>query len=101
MKLVMLMYLEEDEKCMDRLLVEQGVDTFSRLGMEGHGQGGKGWRGDVPAYRSRMDIAVVPEDTATRLIRAVEECRGIEDPAHPIRVVQVAAERVAACLCGQ
>jgi hypothetical protein len=48
-----------------------------------------------------MVIAVVPEDMATRLIRGVEECRGIEDPAHPIRVVQVAAERVAACLCGE
>ena len=47
MKLVLLMYLEEDEKCVDRLLVEQGVDTFSRLPLEGHGQGGKGWRGNV------------------------------------------------------
>jgi hypothetical protein len=101
MKLVLLMYLEDDEKCVDRLLGEQGVDAFSRVSLEGRGQGGKGWRGSVAAYRSQMVIAVVPEEMATRLVQAVEECRGIVDPAHPIRAVVVAVERVAACLCGE
>ena len=101
MKLVLLMYLEEDEPCVDRLLEEQGVGAFSRLPVEGHGPGERGWRGEVPAYRSRMVMAVVPEETASRLIEAVEECRGIEDPAHPVRAVEVGVERVAACLCGE
>jgi hypothetical protein len=101
MRLVLLMYLEEDEKCVDRLLEEQGVEAFSRLPVEGHGPGEKGWRGEVPAFRSRMVMAVVPEVTASRLLEAVEECRGMVDPAHPVRAVQVAVERTAACLCGE
>ncbi|HEU4464299.1 MAG TPA: hypothetical protein VFS53_04570 [Gemmatimonadota bacterium] len=100
MKLVLLMYLEEDEPCVARLLEERGVEAFSRLPLEGHGPGREGWRGVVPAYRSRMVLAVVPEATAANLIQAVRDCRGIEDPAHPVRAVQVAIEEVANCLCG-
>lgn len=100
MKLVLLMYLEEDEPCVDRLLEEQGVSAFSRLPLEGRGPGARGWRGDVAPYRSRLVLAVVPEPTAARLLEAVEKCRGIVDPAHPVRAVEVGVERVASCLCG-
>jgi hypothetical protein len=48
-----------------------------------------------------MVMAVVPAVTASRLMEAVEECRGMVDPAHPVRAVQVAVERIAACLCGE
>ena len=100
MKLVMILYLEEDEACVDRLLAEQGVGAFSRLPLEGHGPGARGWRGDVPAYRSRLVLTVTEEETAARLLHAVEECRGMQDPTHPVRAVQVPVERVASCLCG-
>jgi hypothetical protein len=101
MKLVLLMYLEEDEPCVARLLEELGVEAFSRLPLEGHGPGEKGWRGEVPAYRSRLVLAVVPEATAEGLMRAVRDCTGIQDSAHPVRAVQVAVEDVAACLCAE
>ena len=100
MKLVLLMYLEEDEACVARLLDERGVEAFSRLPLEGHGPGQKGWRGEVPAYRSRMVMVLAPEATAADLMRAVRDCRGIVDPAHPVRAVQVGVEDVATCLCG-
>lgn len=100
MKLVLLMYLEEDEPCVDRLLEKERVGAFSRLPLEGHGPGVQGWRGDVPAYRSRLVMAVTGEETAARLLHAVEECRGMQDPTHPVRAVQVPVERVASCLCG-
>ena len=34
MKLVMLTYLEGDEKCVDRMLVELGVTSFTRMAVE-------------------------------------------------------------------
>ena len=47
-----------------------------RLPLEGHGPGEKGWRGEVPAYRSRLVLTVVPEATSkTRLPGAASTSR--------------------------
>ena len=99
MKLVLLMYLEGDEHCIERLLAETGVGVWSRLAVEGHGPGAPGWYGEVAPYDSRSALAIVPDDTALRLLAAVEGCRGVQDPAHPIHAFQVDVERTVACLC--
>lgn len=99
MKLVLLMYLEDDEACVERLLVGEGVAIWSRLPIEGHRPGRGGWYGGVAPYRSRLDMVIVDEDAAERLLAAVEGCRGVADPAHPIRAVLVDVEKVASCLC--
>ena len=61
MKIVALMYLEEDNPTVSKLLSEHGVMAYSRLPLEGHGAGAEGWLGRVPAYRSSMAFALVPE----------------------------------------
>ena len=99
MKMVILMYLREDERCVDRMLAAGGVGTFSRLPIEGHGPGARGWYGEVAPYDSRMVMAVVEPEIASGILSAVEECRGVADPGHPIRAVQLDVEHVASCLC--
>ena len=100
MKLVMLMYLEEDDRCVERLLEEAEVPVYSRLPLEGVGGGSGGWYGSVPAYASRMILTVVPEAKARRVLEAVRDCRGISDPRHPVRALQMDVETLTACGAG-
>lgn len=99
MKLLLLMYLEGDEDCVERLIAESGIGVWSRLPVEGHGPGARGWYGEVAPYDSRIVVAIAPEETAHRLLAGIEECRGVQDPAHPIHAFQLDVERTAACLC--
>ena len=99
MKLVLLMHLEEDDLCVERLLREAGVELYSRLPIEGHGPGAEGWYGEPAPYRSRLVLSVVPEPRAVQVVEAVAECRGVKDSKHPIRAFQLDVEAVAACLC--
>lgn len=102
MKLVMLTYLEGDEKCVDRMLAELGVDAFSRLPIEGHGQAGAGgWYGSGSPYRSEM-ILIFTEDAKARAVLAgVQACTAVEDPKHPIRAFLLGVEDAAACGCSE
>lgn len=97
MKMVMLMYLAEDERCVARLLAEQSVGQYSRLPIEGHGPGAAGWYGEVAPYDARMVMAIVDDPVAERVLSAVRDCRGVADPAHPIRAVRVDVEDAVAC----
>lgn len=97
MKMVMLMYLEEDEGCVERLVDRAGVTVFSRLSVEGRGPGSPGWRGTVPAYASRITMAVVDDDRAADLLEAVRTDAACEDARHPVRAVQLDVEASAAC----
>jgi hypothetical protein len=103
MKLVMLMYLEEDEACVNRLLADVGVPMVSHLGVEGRGvaeaNSGGGWYGGTAPYQSRITLAIVDETMAVQVLDAVRDCEGIQDPTHPIRALQLAVERTAACAC--
>ena len=100
LKLLLLMYLEEDEGCVNRLLREQGVGIFSRLSMEGLAQGAaSGWYGVSLPFQSRLILALMPVEQADGLLAAVSDCRGVQDPRHPIRAMQLAVERSAACEC--
>lgn len=93
MKLILLMYLEDDDAQVVKMLETHGVVAYSRLSMEGHGSGVKGWYGDVAPYRSRLLFLVVPEDKATELLDAVRGCVDCMDPSHPIHALQVGVEQ--------
>ena len=93
MKIVALMYLEEDTPTVAKLLDAHGVTAYSRLPLEGHGGGMKGWYGDVAPYRSHMAFALLPAQKAEELMEAVERCDGCLDPRHPIHAMQVDVER--------
>ena len=95
MKLVFLMYLEEDDDRVVKLLEEHHVVVYSRMPIEGHGSGMRGWYGEVAPYRSRLVFTVVPENKAAELLEAVRNCRDCEDPQHPIHALQVAVEEMA------
>jgi hypothetical protein len=101
MKIVYLMYLADDESCVNRLLSEQAVTAFSRLPVEGHGPGSAvGWTGEIQPYQSQVVMTVLPDDKAAALMEAVESCTGVEDPRHPIRAVQMAVEQYSCCQLG-
>ncbi len=96
MKLILLLYLADDEDCVARMLKERGVLTHSRLNLEGFGRGMTGWYGDTPAYRSRMAFALVPDGQAAALMEAVGRCQdSTGGPQHPIHAMQLGVEAVA------
>ncbi len=94
MKLVLLMYLQEDEACVERFLAELEVQTFSRLRMEGRGPGAPvGWTGETLPYESEMVVSVLPDEQARALMDAVTTCTGVQDPArHPVRAALIDVE---------
>lgn len=97
MKMVVIMYLEEDQDCVKKLLADHEVETFSLLPVEGVGPGGKGWYGHAAPYRSQMILAAVEEKKAQELLDAVSECRSISDPRHPVRAMQIPVEATSVC----
>lgn len=101
MKLVVLMYLRDDDACVERLLAGSRVAIYSRMDVEGvaRATGAGGWYGDAPPHDSEMIVAVVPDDVARDLLDAVAECRGVQDPRHPIHALQLPVERETACRC--
>lgn len=98
MKLTILMYLEEDDSCVERLLKDSKIEAYSRLPVEGRGPGAEtGWYGEIAPYQSRLIMAVVHDDAAEALMRAVAECTEVQDPRHPIRAVSLDVERFTCC----
>jgi hypothetical protein len=94
-KLITLLYLEDDEPVVDRLLRDAGIGAFSRLEMEGHGSGFPGWDGTIPSFRSRLIFAMVDAQRARDVLDAVAAATGVQDSSHPIRAFQVDVEAVA------
>jgi hypothetical protein len=102
MKLVLLMFLEEDAECVNRLLGELQVEAFSRLAVEGHGPGSSaGWSGQIQPYKSQIVMSILPDDQASSLMQAVDTCTGVEDPRHPIRAALMSVEKFSCCSLGQ
>lgn len=95
MKMVVLMYLEDDDAIVADLLEELKITTFSRMTMEGHGSGVPGWHGEVAPYRSAMVFAVLPDRTADALLDAVGAVQDVADPGHPLHAVKLDVEDVA------
>jgi len=96
MKMILLLYLEDDEPCVRSLLEAHEVLAYSELPLEGHGEGRpSGWYGEVPPYRSRMVFTLVPESRASELLDAVRRSSGCQDARHPIRALQLGVEDTA------
>jgi len=95
MKLIILLYLEDDDRCVASLMKDHGVLAYSRLPLEGHGSGLAGWYGATAPYASRMAFAIVPEGQAAELMSAVQGCNGVADPRHPIHAIQLSVEATA------
>jgi len=100
MKLVMLTYLEGDEKCVEDMLADLDVATFSRVAVEGHGPAGSGgWYGSGAPYRSEMILIFTEDETAGAILAGVQACSAVQDPKHPIRAFLLGVENAAACGC--
>ena len=96
MKMILLLYLEDDAPCVRSLLADHDVLAYSELPLEGHAGGRPtGWYGEVPPYRSRMAFTLVPEARAHELLDAVRACSGCQSAGHPIHALQLGVERVA------
>lgn len=95
MKIVTLLYLEDDEPVVEKILRRTGVVAFSRLDVEGHGRGTPGWDGSVTPYRSNLIFALMDGNQARELLDAVRTAKGVEDSAHPIHAFQVDIEEMA------
>lgn len=93
MKLVFLMYLDEDDSAVADLLERHDVTAYSRLAMEGHGDGQRGWYGEVAPYNSQLVFALLPEEKAEELLEAVRRCADCKDPRHPIHAGVVDVEK--------
>jgi hypothetical protein len=96
-KLIVLLYLEDDDACVTGLLTAHEVPVFSRTSVEGIGPGAPGWYGTAAPYRSRMVLALVETDLAQEILEAVEEGTGLQDSRHPIHALQLDVERQAVC----
>jgi hypothetical protein len=96
MKLLLLVYLEDDDAVVADLLERHGVAAWSRLPLEGHGAGIAGWYRTVAPYRSRMAFSVVPAGRAADVLEAVTALEGLADPRHPVHAFQLDVERTAA-----
>lgn len=93
MKLVVLMYLEEDVAHVQKLMAAHEVTAYSELPVTGHGPGTTGWYGTVPPFKSRMLIAFLPAAKAEELTAAVANCTGCTDPNRPLRAWQMGVEK--------
>lgn len=92
MKLVLLLFLEEDGPAVTKLLLEQGISAYSRLPIEGHGEGkAGGWFGDIATHNSKMIFSVVADDVADGLLGATKEVK-VQDASHPIHVAKLNLE---------
>jgi hypothetical protein len=92
MKIVLVLYLEEDGPAVTKLLADQGIHAYSRLPMEGHGEGrAGGWYGDIAMHDSKMIFTIIPDEEARSLIAAVKQV-SVHDTSHPIRAAQLGVE---------
>jgi len=102
MKLVLMLYLEEDEACVERFARESGVPVLSRLSVEGIEADAAAvagsWYGAPMPFASRMAFAILPDDRAAELLAGIAEGRGgLDARNHPVRAFQLPIESVAAC----
>ena len=95
MKMILLLYLEDDATCVRSLLKGHDVLAYSELPLEGHGEGGEaGWYGRVAPFHSRMAFTVLPEERADQLLASVRESRGCQGSKHPIHALRLGVEKV-------
>lgn len=93
MKLIALMFLEEDRSVVEEVLTGAGVRAYSRLPLEGHGEGKPGWYGEIAPYDSEMIFALVPNEEAGAVLDTVEGLKRVQNARHPIHAFRVNVER--------
>ena len=96
MKLIVLMFLDEDAPHVQKLMAAHEVTAYSELPVTGHGMGTAGWYGTVAPFKSRMLLAFVPLGKADELTSAISNCTGCTDPKRPIRAWQMNVEKAVA-----
>jgi hypothetical protein len=98
MKMVVIMYLEEDEPCVSKLMARLAIPAWSRMPVEGHGpRMAPGWAGEASPFQSRLIFSFLPDEIARTLVDAVAKCKGVEDPRHPIRAALLGVEKFVHC----
>lgn len=98
MKMVVIMYLEEDERCVSKLMSRLAIPAWSRMPVEGHGpRMAPGWTAEETPFQSRLTFSFLPDELARTLIDAVAQCNGVEDPRHPIRAALLDVEEFVHC----
>ena len=99
MKLVLLMYLAEDAGRVAALLGSVGIAASTRIEAEGWTKGlPSPWSGAVAPFSSELRIALVPDDRAEDVMRAVESCTECANERHPIHAVELDVARVTTSL---
>jgi hypothetical protein len=102
MKLILLMYLEEDAELVAKILRNHDIEAFSRLEAEGWTKSlPSPWSGERSPNRSEFVVTLVAEDRAAELLRAVAECSGCADERHPIHAVQLDVDRMTSSLTSE
>jgi hypothetical protein len=92
MKIVLLLYLEEDGPAVTKLLSSQGISAYSRLPIEGHGEGkAGGWFGDMATHNSKMIFTIISDEEAESLLGAVREIP-VQDAGHPVHAAMLNLE---------
>lgn len=104
MKLVMLLYLEEDEGCVTDFAREVDVPVMTRVSVEGTevAAATPGWYRGLPVtHASRMAIAILPGREAGQLMAAVAGGGGaLAARRHPVHAFQLPIEAAATCDTG-
>jgi hypothetical protein len=92
MKLLLLLYLEQDGPTVTKLLTSQGIDAYSRVNIEGQGgEKAQGVFGGRAPHASKMIFAVVTGEQGESLRQALREAE-VQDANHPIHVAQLGLE---------
>lgn len=93
MRIVMLMYLEEDAGRVADLLRSREIVAFTRLEAEGWTASlPSPWSGATTPFRSELLLTLVPEDRAAELMQAVADC-ACANVRHPVHGVELAVAR--------
>jgi hypothetical protein len=93
MKLVMLLFLEEDKPQIERLFNDHRGSAWSCISVQGHGPGLTGWYGTVAPFDSCMAFTLIPDDRVEGLLAEVAEIDGLSDPRHPVHAHVLDVER--------
>jgi hypothetical protein len=93
MKLVMLLFLEEDEDRIESLFNRHKGMAWSRLPVQGHGPGLTGWYGTVAPFSSAMAFTLIPDAEVEGLLEDVQQLSGLSDPRHPVHAHVLDVER--------
>ena len=99
MKLVVIMSIDAYASILEKVYEEQQIPVYSEMDIKGFRLEGTdavptGWFGTthVPVY-SKLTFAFVSDESADRLLEAIDRYNREQELANPIRVFQMKVER--------